>query len=97
MANVSAPYVVIGSGQLGKAVASVLLARGESVALLNRSGRRPSGLPDNVNVIGADATDPDAVARACDGAQVVFHWLSGPAEPYDGKYQDQPRGPVLPR
>lgn len=31
-------------------------------------------------------------------AQVVFHWLDMPAErPYDGKYQDQGRGPIKPR
>ncbi len=92
MANASAPYVVIGSGQLGQAVANVLLARGESVALLNRSGRRPAGLPDSVNVIAVDATDPDAMAHACDGAQVVFHCAMAPYLEWAEKFPPLTRG-----
>lgn len=30
-------------------------------------------------------------------AQVCFHWLDGPATPYNGKYQDQPEAPIAPR
>lgn len=29
-------------------------------------------------------------------AQVVFHWIEGIVDAYDGKYQDQPRGPQAP-
>lgn len=29
-------------------------------------------------------------------AQVIFHYVDGYVKPYDGKYHDQPRGPVSP-
>lgn len=36
---------------------------------------------------------PLRLHQGCGVAQILFHHLSGPAEVYDGKYQDQERGP----
>ncbi len=92
MATIQTPYVIIGSGQLGRTVAEVLVGRGEAVTLLNRSGRRPAGLADNVSVIAVDATDSEAVARACDGAQVVFHCAMAPYLEWAEKFPPLTRG-----
>lgn len=78
MSEKSAPFVIIGSGQLGQAVMEALTARDEEVTMVNRSGRRPPGVPEKVNVVAADATDADAVAHVCDGAKVVFHCAMPP-------------------
>jgi nucleoside-diphosphate-sugar epimerase len=68
--------VVFGTGPLGLAVARQLLAVGERVRLVNRSGKADS--PPGVEVVAADATDPAAARRMCEGAAVVFHCASGP-------------------
>jgi nucleoside-diphosphate-sugar epimerase len=43
---------------------------------VNRSGR--ADLPDDVEVIAADVTEPAEVERACDGAAVVYHCANPP-------------------
>ena len=68
--------VVFGTGPLGLAVARRLSSPGKSVRLVSRSGRAES-LP-GVEVMAADATDPAAARRVCQGAAVVFHCASGP-------------------
>jgi dCTP deaminase len=40
--------------------------------------------------------DPIILRREDPIAQVVFHYVDGEVKPYDGKYQDQRRGPVSP-
>jgi nucleoside-diphosphate-sugar epimerase len=63
--------VIFGTGPLGLAVARRLVSLGKQVQLVNRSGKAP-GLQGTV-VVAADATDPAAARRACDGAAVVYH------------------------
>ena len=53
-----------------------LAGRGERVRAVNRSGR--ADLPDDVEVIAADVTEPAEVERACDGAAVVYHCANPP-------------------
>lgn len=53
-----------------------LVAGGQSVRVVSRSGR--AEVPDGVEVVAADATDPAAARRACDGAAAVFHCANGP-------------------
>ena len=55
-------HVVLGSGPLGLAVARHLAGRGERVRAVNRSGR--ADLPDDVEVIAADVTEPAELERA---------------------------------
>ena len=62
-------HVVFGSGPLGTAVAKELLHRGESVALVNRSGK---ATVSGVEVIVGDAYDPAFAANAVRGAAVVY-------------------------
>ena len=63
--------VIFGTGPLGLAVARRLASSGAQVRLVNRSGKADA--PNGAEVVGADATDPAAVRRACDGAAVVYH------------------------
>lgn len=70
MASVPA-NVIFGTGPLGLAVARRLAASGEAVRLVNRSGKAPA--PSGAGVVSADATDPAATRRVCEGATVVYH------------------------
>jgi nucleoside-diphosphate-sugar epimerase len=68
--------IIFGTGPLGLAVAARLVASGQRVRLVNRSGTADA--PQGVEVVAADVTDPAAARRVCEGAAVVFHCASGP-------------------
>jgi nucleoside-diphosphate-sugar epimerase len=63
--------VIFGTGPLGLAVARRLVSSGAQVRLVNRSGKADA--PTGAEVVAADATDPSAVRRVCEGAAVVYH------------------------
>jgi nucleoside-diphosphate-sugar epimerase len=63
--------VIFGTGPLGLAVARRLVSSGKGVRLVNRSGKAQG--PPGAEVFAADASDPAAARRACQGATVVFH------------------------
>jgi uncharacterized protein YbjT (DUF2867 family) len=66
-----ADNVVFGTGPLGLAVARRLTASGKTVRMVNRSGK--ASPLTGVEIFAADASDPAAARRACEGAAVVFH------------------------
>ena len=68
--------VVFGTGAIGLATLDALRRRGERVRLVNRSGAAP--VPDDVEVIGGDASDPAFAAAAAQGAKVVYQTLNPP-------------------
>jgi nucleoside-diphosphate-sugar epimerase len=68
--------VIFGTGPLGLAVARHLVAAGQRVRLVNRSGNAPA--PQGVEVVAADATDLAASRKVCEGANVVYHCATGP-------------------
>jgi len=63
--------VVFGTGPLGLAVARRLVSSGQQVRLVNRSGN--ANIPHGAELAQADATDPEAARRVCEGAAVVYH------------------------
>lgn len=63
--------VIFGTGPLGLAVARRLASSGESMRLVSRSGKAPA--IEGAEVVAADATDPTATRRVCEGATVVYH------------------------
>lgn len=71
----SSIHVVLGSGPIGLAAVAELLARDLPVRVVNRSG---SGVPDGVEVVRADASDPAATIAATRGAAVVYQCLNPP-------------------
>ncbi len=73
-----ARYLITGgAGFIGSNLAHALVERKESVRILDdfSSGRPKNldGIRDRVEVVRGDLRDPDAVARAVRGVEVVFH------------------------
>ena len=72
-----------GAGFIGSSIAEELLRQGETVRVLDdfSSGRRSNleGLSGKLEVIEGTILDPDAVARAMKGAEVVFHEAAIPS------------------
>ena len=66
-----------GAGFIGSHLATALVERGDRVRVLDNlsSGFRKNleHLGDHVELIEADAADPEAMAHAADGADVIFH------------------------
>lgn len=62
-------HLVIGAGPAGSSLAEHLVASGESVRVVTRSGRMPVA---GAEAVAVDATDPDALARAADGVAVIY-------------------------
>ena len=77
-------YLVrVGGVFIGSSIAEALLAKGESVRILDdfSSGRRENveGFHGRVEVIEGTIVDPGAVARAMAGVEVVFHEAAIPS------------------
>jgi nucleoside-diphosphate-sugar epimerase len=73
-----AQYLITGgAGFIGSNLAHTLVAQRESVRILDdfSSGRSKNldGIQDRVEVVRGDLRDPDAVAQAVRGIEVVFH------------------------
>ena len=79
-----ATYLVTGgAGFIGSSIAEELLAKGETVRILDdfSSGRRANveTLRGRVEVIEGTILDPDTVARCVQGVDVVFHQAAIPS------------------
>jgi nucleoside-diphosphate-sugar epimerase len=79
-----ASYLVTGgAGFIGSSIAEALLANGDRVRILDdfSSGRRSNleGLPGVFELIEGTIVDPETVARAMAGVEVVFHEAAIPS------------------
>ncbi|WIB71481.1 NAD-dependent epimerase/dehydratase family protein [Curtobacterium sp. MCBD17_026] len=72
-------HLVIGAGPVGRHVAALLTERGDRVTVATRSGR-DTGL-EAVAHVALDASDPDALTRAADGAAVLYNCANPGAYP----------------
>ena len=72
----STRHVIFGTGAIGLATLDALRRRGETVRLVNRSGSAP--VPDDVEVVGGDASDPHFTTAVTAGAAVVYQALNPP-------------------
>jgi hypothetical protein len=72
----SGMHVVAGVGPVGRAILDELVDRRLPVRAVVR--RQVADLPDEVEVVEADLTDPDVTPRAMAGASVVYHAASAP-------------------
>jgi UDP-glucose 4-epimerase len=72
-----------GAGFIGSSIAEALLGAGDTVSILDdfSSGRRENleGLPGRVELVEGTIADPETVARAARGAEVVFHEAAIPS------------------
>ena len=71
-------HVILGTGPVGAWTARALRGLGLPVRAVNRSGDRPDLLPDDVEVVAADVSDPDRAIAAAEGAAVVYQALNPP-------------------
>lgn len=66
-----------GAGFIGSNIAHALVARGESVRILDDfstgRSRNLEGIADRVEIVRGDLRDPDAVATAVRGVEIVLH------------------------
>jgi nucleoside-diphosphate-sugar epimerase len=67
----STNHVVLGTGAIGRAIAEELVRRGESVRMVNRSGKMDE-VPAGVEVKTADLYDQVQVNEVTRGARVVY-------------------------
>lgn len=77
-------YLVTGgAGFIGSHIAQGLLARGEKVRVIDdlSTGRRSNLRGLDVELIEASIVDPDALARAVAGVEVIFHEAALPSVP----------------
>jgi nucleoside-diphosphate-sugar epimerase len=79
-----ATYLVTGgAGFIGSSIAEALLAKGERVRILDdfSTGRRSNveALKGNVEIVEGTIVDPETVARAMKGVEVVFHEAAIPS------------------
>ncbi|MEO5953205.1 MAG: NAD-dependent epimerase/dehydratase family protein, partial [Chloroflexia bacterium] len=66
-------HIVFGTGPLGLSVMRALVERGAgNIRMVNRSGRLPAGLPEGVEVVKGDITDPASVRALTIGAEEVY-------------------------
>ena len=64
-------HVVLGTGAIGRAVMEELVRRGESVRMVNRSGKMDE-VPAGVEVVASDLYDQAKVREVTRGAKVVY-------------------------
>jgi len=67
----SIKHIVLGTGAIGRAAMEELLKRGESVRMVNRSGKMDE-VPAGVEVIASDLYDQTRVREVTRDAQVVY-------------------------
>lgn len=64
-------HVIVGAGAVGRHTARHLVAAGHEVRLLSRSGSGPQEA--GVERVAVDATDPEALTRATEGAAALYN------------------------
>lgn len=78
-------HVVLGTGAIGRAVAEELIRRGESVRMVNRSGKMQEA-PAGVEVVASDLYDPAKVREVTRGAKVVYQASQPPYHEWTIKF-----------
>jgi nucleoside-diphosphate-sugar epimerase len=78
-------HVIFGTGPVGQAAARELALRGKTVRMVNRSGKRPGGVPDDIAVVAGDVFVVDIAKALAQGATHVYQCTN---PPYD-KWPEQ--------
>lgn len=84
MSSPSPRHLIFGTGAIGLATMDALRARGETVRMVNRSGRAP--VPEGVQVVGGDASDPAFSTAVSYGAQVIYQTLNPPYDQWEQQF-----------
>ncbi|MBM2619108.1 NAD(P)H-binding protein [Actinoplanes sp. LDG1-06] len=64
-------HVIVGSGPIGSSVARLLVARGDQVRMVTRSGRGPAH--PQIELIAADASDARRLTEIAQGAETIYN------------------------
>ena len=78
-------HIVLGTGAIGRAVAEELVQRGESVRMVNRSGKMDE-VPAGVEIVASDLYDPARVREVTRGATVVYQASQPPYNEWPNKF-----------
>jgi nucleoside-diphosphate-sugar epimerase len=78
-------HVVLGTGAIGRAVAEEVVRRGESVRMVNRSGKMEEA-PAGVEVVASDLYDLAKVREVTRGAKVVYQASQPPYSEWPEKF-----------
>lgn len=78
-------HVVLGTGAIGRAVAEELIRRGESVRMVNQSGKMAE-VPAGVEVVASDLYDGAKVREVARGAKVVYQAAQPPYNQWPEKF-----------
>lgn len=78
-------HVVLGTGAIGRAAAEELVRRGESVRMVNRTGKMDEP-PAGVELVAADLYDPARVRELTRGARVVYQASQPPYNQWPEKF-----------
>jgi nucleoside-diphosphate-sugar epimerase len=84
MSSTSPRHIIFGTGAIGLATLDALRARGETIRMVNRSGHAP--VPEGVEVVGGDASDPTFTTAVAAGAQVVYQTLNPPYDQWEQQF-----------
>jgi len=71
-------HVIFGTGPVGQAVARELVKQGKTVKMINRSGRRPAGVPEGVSVAAGDVADVNVAKQLAQGSTHVYQCTNPP-------------------
>ena len=71
-------HVIFGTGPVGCWTARSLRKMGITVRAINRSGKRPQLMPEDVEIAAADLSDPRKAIDAAKGATVLYQALNPP-------------------
>jgi nucleoside-diphosphate-sugar epimerase len=71
-------HTVIGTGPLGISTARDLVALGQPVRMVNRSGRAPEGVPAGVTTAAGDVSSLEGARAATAGSAVVYNCTNAP-------------------
>lgn len=77
-----ANHVVVGAGQVGTRLATVLNQSDHEVRLVSRTGNTVAG----VTAVRADAGDRDALSRATAGAEVIYNCVNPPYRAWEREW-----------
>ena len=65
-------HVIFGTGPVGQATARELVRHGKTVKMINRSGKKPAGVPEGVTVVAGDVFDAALAKELARGASHVY-------------------------
>jgi nucleoside-diphosphate-sugar epimerase len=69
-------HVIFGTGPAGCWTARALREKDLTVRAINRSGKHPALMPEDVEIVKADASIPDQAMEAAQGATVIYQALN---------------------